>query len=206
MIKFVIFVYTYELLYCHELLSLLLTWLCVPSPTVPYLPLACLYLPPTVPYLPLACLYLPPTVHYLPFACLYLPPTVPYLPPTWLCLPISFSLPCLCLPLPSLYHTLTFSHRPLSSPTFSQLPVTCLSSFRQFRCCGGVSYREWGSSRWREMTQRAGSVPDSCCKTPSPGCGARDHPSNIWYTVSTILWVLGAVMLLRCNNRLINNK
>ena len=25
-------------------------------------------------------------------------------------------------------------------------------------------------------------VPDSCCKSPSPGCGARDHPSNIAYT------------------------
>jgi hypothetical protein len=25
-------------------------------------------------------------------------------------------------------------------------------------------------------------VPDSCCKTESPGCGTRDHPSNIPYT------------------------
>ena len=25
-------------------------------------------------------------------------------------------------------------------------------------------------------------VPDSCCKTESPGCGVRDHPSNIPYT------------------------
>ena len=25
-------------------------------------------------------------------------------------------------------------------------------------------------------------VPDSCCKSVSAGCGARDHPSNVHYT------------------------
>ena len=28
------------------------------------------------------------------------------------------------------------------------------------------------------------SVPDSCCKTMSPSCGRRDHPSNIYHKVS----------------------
>ena len=26
-------------------------------------------------------------------------------------------------------------------------------------------------------------MPDSCCKTESEGCGVREHPSNIPYTV-----------------------
>ena len=25
-------------------------------------------------------------------------------------------------------------------------------------------------------------MPHTCCKTPSPGCGERDHPSNIEYS------------------------
>ena len=25
-------------------------------------------------------------------------------------------------------------------------------------------------------------VPDTCCKTVSPQCGVRDHPSNVYYT------------------------
>ncbi len=27
------------------------------------------------------------------------------------------------------------------------------------------------------------SVPDSCCKSEAAGCGAKIHPSNIYYTV-----------------------
>ena len=47
-------------------------------------------------------------------------------------------------------------------------------------------------------------VPDSCCKTESPGCGVRDHPSNIPYTgcihrfseqLSDHLQLLGVVSL-----------
>jgi CD151 antigen len=42
-------------------------------------------------------------------------------------------------------------------------------------CC---STSDWRRGRESEGTK----VPDSCCKTESPGCGTRDHPSNIPYT------------------------
>ena len=37
-------------------------------------------------------------------------------------------------------------------------------------------------SEWRAGRDSRVKVPDSCCKTVSEGCGARDHPSNIPYT------------------------
>ena len=37
-------------------------------------------------------------------------------------------------------------------------------------------------SEWRAGQDSRVKVPDSCCKTVSEGCGARDHPSNIPYT------------------------
>ena len=51
----------------------------------------------------------------------------------------------------------------------------------ELRCCGLLIFSEWRDSAW--ALARSGSlVPDSCCKTRSPGCGQRDHPSNIPYT------------------------
>ena len=42
-------------------------------------------------------------------------------------------------------------------------------------------FSDWVGSSWM-MNNTAMAVPDSCCKTYSPGCGVRDHPSNIPYT------------------------
>lgn len=51
----------------------------------------------------------------------------------------------------------------------------------KYHCCGAESYQDWRTSGWQ--TQHVGvAAPDSCCKSPSPGCGVRDHPSNIHYT------------------------
>ena len=51
----------------------------------------------------------------------------------------------------------------------------------QYECCGAASYLDWADSAW-SASQLVAKVPDSCCKSPGPGCGARDHPSNIHYT------------------------
>jgi len=51
----------------------------------------------------------------------------------------------------------------------------------EFNCCGANSWLDWRVSPWSEENPGL-KVPDSCCKTLSPGCGARDHPSNIPYT------------------------
>lgn len=52
---------------------------------------------------------------------------------------------------------------------------------QEFHCCGSNSSRDWKDSKWihsDEADKRA--VPDSCCKTVVPGCGRRDHASNIY--------------------------
>uniref|UniRef100_A0A2P2IBX6 Tetraspanin n=1 Tax=Hirondellea gigas TaxID=1518452 RepID=A0A2P2IBX6_9CRUS len=53
---------------------------------------------------------------------------------------------------------------------------------QEFYCCAGVTFTEWKTSQWYKLTGGATVVPDTCCKTITPGCGARDHPSNIWYS------------------------
>jgi len=74
---------------------------------------------------------------------------------------------------------------------------------KEYSCCGANSFTDWSESGW--ALQNPGQrVPDSCCKTESPGCGARDHPSNIPYTgckhrfseeLSEHLLLLGVVSL-----------
>ncbi|GAB6031816.1 hypothetical protein CHUAL_010218 [Chamberlinius hualienensis] len=55
----------------------------------------------------------------------------------------------------------------------------------QYRCCGAVNYEDWKYSRWllrasvSKINKINNTVPDSCCKTRSLYCGARNHPSNI---------------------------
>lgn len=75
---------------------------------------------------------------------------------------------------------------------------------RELSCCGAVSYYDWRGSDWFQLSDEKALVPDSCCKTLSPGCGARDHPSNIPYTgcihqisaeLRSHLVILGAVGL-----------
>jgi CD151 antigen len=54
---------------------------------------------------------------------------------------------------------------------------------QEFSCCGSSSFEDWAGSRWMlEKHNNDNKVPDSCCKTEGPGCGVRDHPSNIYYT------------------------
>lgn len=53
-----------------------------------------------------------------------------------------------------------------------------------FECCGAVSFSDWKYSKWKkEDPLISNKVPDSCCKSPMPYCGTRDHPSNIYYRV-----------------------
>jgi len=78
-------------------------------------------------------------------------------------------------------------------------------------CCGVNSFEDWEHSVWYK-DRGENLVPDSCCITPSQGCGLRDHPSNIRYTgcieqVARIaedhLVVIGAVVLGICAIQLI---
>ncbi|XP_053319620.1 tetraspanin-11-like [Spea bombifrons] len=49
------------------------------------------------------------------------------------------------------------------------------------RCCGSNSYADWKYSLYINSEKSDGRVvPDSCCKTVTPYCGKRDHPSNIF--------------------------
>merc|ERR1712127_858358 len=47
------------------------------------------------------------------------------------------------------------------------------------RCCGAEMFSDWQESPWSKGEGE--KVPPSCCKSPSPLCGVRDHPSNIHY-------------------------
>lgn len=52
---------------------------------------------------------------------------------------------------------------------------------QEFKCCGSNSSSDWAYSEWiRSQAAEGRMVPDSCCKSPSPLCGRRDHPSNIY--------------------------
>ncbi|XP_030640511.1 tetraspanin-11 isoform X2 [Chanos chanos] len=52
---------------------------------------------------------------------------------------------------------------------------------QDFKCCGSNNSFDWRQSVYIRSPE-AGSrlVPDSCCKTMTPSCGQRDHPSNIY--------------------------
>lgn len=52
---------------------------------------------------------------------------------------------------------------------------------QDFKCCGSNNSHDWASSLYVSSPPAEGRlVPDSCCKTITPGCGKRDHPSNIY--------------------------
>lgn len=71
---------------------------------------------------------------------------------------------------------------------------------QDFGCCGATYYTNWQFSDWGDTEDR--KVPDSCCKTVTPLCGQRDHPSNInpagcvhqlGYLIQDHLVIVGAV-------------
>ncbi|KAM6895361.1 tetraspanin-11 [Xenentodon cancila] len=52
---------------------------------------------------------------------------------------------------------------------------------QEFKCCGSNNYQDWTLSMYISSEQAESRlVPDSCCKTITPHCGRRDHPSNIY--------------------------
>ena len=55
---------------------------------------------------------------------------------------------------------------------------------QDFKCCGVEMYSDWKNSTFIKQSQRRDEVslktPTSCCKSPSPRCSIRDHPSNIY--------------------------
>lgn len=76
-----------------------------------------------------------------------------------------------------------------------------------FKCCGLSSHRDWEVSAWHDLYPTV-AVPDSCCISPSLGCGERAHPSNIYYDtgcaqpleiyLKLMLLVMGATTLGFC--------
>uniref|UniRef100_A0A8B9KMC4 Tetraspanin n=1 Tax=Astyanax mexicanus TaxID=7994 RepID=A0A8B9KMC4_ASTMX len=52
---------------------------------------------------------------------------------------------------------------------------------QDFKCCGSNNSSDWKHSVYVQSPEAQGRVvPDSCCKTITPECGRRDHPSNIY--------------------------
>ncbi|XP_056434528.1 tetraspanin-11 [Gadus chalcogrammus] len=52
---------------------------------------------------------------------------------------------------------------------------------QDFKCCGSNNSGDWLQSVYIESPESQDRlVPDSCCKTITPLCGLRDHPSNIY--------------------------
>ena len=51
---------------------------------------------------------------------------------------------------------------------------------QDFQCCGVTTYSDWSESAYIKQNKEGLKVPTSCCKTPSPTCSRRDHPSNIY--------------------------
>ncbi|CAB0019277.1 unnamed protein product, partial [Nesidiocoris tenuis] len=62
---------------------------------------------------------------------------------------------------------------------------------QEYKCCGASGFENYNESRWREETNTTNLVPDSCCKSVSPGCGRSYHPSNIPYT--DFVWTIPTV-------------
>ncbi|XP_061768184.1 LOW QUALITY PROTEIN: tetraspanin-11 [Nerophis ophidion] len=53
---------------------------------------------------------------------------------------------------------------------------------QDFKCCGSDNYQDWTTSVYITSKHARRMVPDSCCKSMTPDCGIRDHPSNIYNT------------------------
>ncbi|XP_035674532.1 CD151 antigen-like isoform X2 [Branchiostoma floridae] len=75
---------------------------------------------------------------------------------------------------------------------------------QDFRCCGVLNWRDWkaNSPYFKTGPAKNMTAPNSCCISPSDGCAARDHPSNIYHVgcldaiesyIRTYLFIIGAV-------------
>ncbi|XP_005996127.1 CD151 antigen isoform X2 [Latimeria chalumnae] len=63
---------------------------------------------------------------------------------------------------------------------------------QEFKCCGSNDFEDWSESTWIKGNNTAGrKVPDSCCKTETPYCGKRNHPSNIYRVEGGCITKLG---------------
>ncbi|XP_076808409.1 CD151 antigen-like [Clavelina lepadiformis] len=51
---------------------------------------------------------------------------------------------------------------------------------QNFHCCGVNKYSDWKQSKFVKQNKNDLKTPESCCKTRSPLCSQRDHPSNIY--------------------------
>lgn len=53
---------------------------------------------------------------------------------------------------------------------------------QELDCCGVNSFEDWQYSVWKQQSSDSPvRVPDTCCLSPSPGCGRSINPSNIFY-------------------------
>jgi len=69
---------------------------------------------------------------------------------------------------------------------YSSISKATENLHREFQCCGAFSYQDWTKSSWYQTVNKDKDeleepllVPSFCCKTETPLCGKRDHPSNI---------------------------
>nr|CAB3229076.1 CD151 antigen-like [Phallusia mammillata] len=51
---------------------------------------------------------------------------------------------------------------------------------QDFQCCGVESYLDWQDSTFVKQNKDGLKTPESCCKSVTPLCSKRDHPSNIY--------------------------
>lgn len=76
----------------------------------------------------------------------------------------------------------------------------------QFKCCGSNNSHDWMVSVYISSKQAEDRVvPDSCCKTITPHCGKRDHPSNIYKVEVSGLHTSRGQEKLNCKHHIQSN-
>ena len=88
-----------------------------------------------------------------------------------------------------LQHNVRIGVNLLSLSIYTSSPIaTLLLLISQFKCCGLSSYADWKANTWYSSASNPsnGSVPESCCRNPTPGCGAGTDPSGIFAQVGTL--------------------
>ncbi|KAM4615655.1 tetraspanin-11 [Polymixia lowei] len=77
-----------------------------------------------------------------------------------------------------LNHTMTENY---AQPGKESITLAVNRLQQDFKCCGSNNSHDWMQSVYISSGQaELRVVPDSCCKTITPYCGKRDHPSNIY--------------------------